>query len=83
MAHAFSIIEKSDFIFVVQASDGKSEGMLMEVGFCIARGIPVVVATKEGLGYTYLPDMARIKLKWASVNELVQMIESTDLSKLT
>src|SRR5579871_3573922 len=43
MEHAFATIDTKDMLFVVQTSDNKSEGMLMEVGYCIAKGIPVVV----------------------------------------
>ncbi|MDB5160803.1 MAG: hypothetical protein JWO96_183, partial [Candidatus Saccharibacteria bacterium] len=33
MEHAFEVIDSKDFLFVVQASESKSEGMIMEVGY--------------------------------------------------
>ncbi|MDQ5943556.1 MAG: hypothetical protein QG675_324 [Patescibacteria group bacterium] len=82
MNHAFSIIDKSDFLFVVQTSDSKSEGMLMEVGYCIANNIPVVVATKDTVGYTYMPDMATVSFRWKDPEDLAQKIAKTNFSNL-
>ena len=82
MYHAFSIIDKSDFLFVVQTSDNKSEGMLMEVGYCIASNIPVVAATKDSVGYTYMPDMADLSLRWKDPQDLAQQIAKTNFLKL-
>jgi len=82
MYHAFSIIDKSDFLFVVQTSDSKSEGMLMEVGYCIAKSIPVVVATRDSVAYTYMPDMADLSFRWKDPKDLAQQIAKTDFSKL-
>lgn len=82
MNHAFSIIDKSDFLFVVQTSDSKSEGMLMEVGYCIANNIPVVVATKDTVGYTYMPDMADLSFRWKDPEDLAQQIAKTNFSNL-
>lgn len=82
MEHAFKIIDKSDFLFVIQTSDNKSEGMLMEVGYCRAKNIPIVVATKNPVSYTYIPQMGGISFRWSGVNDLVEKIKNTDFSTL-
>lgn len=82
MDHAFETIEAKDMLFVLQTSENKSEGMLMEVGYCRARGIPVVVASKSDVEHTYLPDMADIAIRWNDPEDLHQQIEATDFSAL-
>src|SRR5688500_7871913 len=71
MEHAFRIIDDSDFLFVLQTSDNKSEGMLMEVGYCIAKGIPIVSATKKSVKSSYVPDMGEVDLRWDDTNDLM------------
>jgi nucleoside 2-deoxyribosyltransferase len=79
MNHAFKIIDDIDFLFVLQTSDNKSEGLLMEVGYCIAKNIPVVAATKRDVKQTYLPDMAEVRLVWDDARQLAEEIARTDL----
>lgn len=82
MEHAFSKIDVSDMLFIVQHSENKSEGMLMEVGYAIAKNIPVVVAVQASVEHTYLPDMATTTLRWNDLEDLQQQIEATDFSTL-
>lgn len=79
MDHAFQKIDDSDFLFVILTSDNKSEGMLMEIGYCIAKKIPIIVAVKSSAGSTYVPDMAELSFKWDSVDDLRAKIEDLNL----
>lgn len=83
MKHVFEVINASDFLLVVLASEKKSEGMLMEVGYCIAKGIPVMVAVKQGVEDTYLPDMTPFVLYWKTVPDLVNQLKSYDFQQLS
>ncbi len=74
--HAFSEIDTCDFLLVIQTSEAKSEGMLMEVGYCIAKHIPIVVATKLGVELTYVPKMATAVLTWVDVDDLGERLRS-------
>lgn len=82
MYKAFEIIDDSDFLLVIQASEKKSEGMLMEVGYCIAKKIPVVVAVKEGIDDTYLPDMANYVITWKNADELASELQAANFAEL-
>ncbi|TAK89124.1 hypothetical protein EPO04_03425 [Patescibacteria group bacterium] len=82
MSHAFAVINESDFLFVIQSSDSKSEGLLMEVGYCLAKGIPVVVATHQNVKHTYLPEMATLSISWVGPQDLISKIAEVDFSKL-
>lgn len=75
MDHAFSVIRNSDLLFVLQTSEVKSEGMLMEVGYCLHAEIPIIVATEVGVENTYLPEMASVAFKWADTEDLCQKIK--------
>jgi nucleoside 2-deoxyribosyltransferase len=83
MDHAFSLIDGSDMLFVIQTSKNKSEGMLMEVGYCIAKKIPIVVAVKSDVKQTYLPDMANTSFRWKDPEDLKRQIAATNFSSLT
>jgi len=82
MQMAFSYIDKSDFLFVIQTSEARSEGMLMEIGYAIAKGTKVVVATKLGVENTYLPSMADYSISYLDINDLVRLIKQTNFNKL-
>lgn len=79
MDHAFDIIDECDFMFVVLTSDAKSEGLLMEVGYCIAKNIPVVVATKDNVKFTYVPDMGKKSFIWNDLDDLQSKIQSLEV----
>lgn len=82
MQHAFEMIDTKDMLFVIQTSENKSEGMIMEVGYCIAKGIPIVVAVKNGVQNTYLPDMADLQIQWDTIDNLHQQIEATNFTAI-
>src|ERR1035437_2630057 len=68
--YAFKLIDDIDFLFTVLNSDEKSEGMILEVGYCIGKKIPVIVAVKDGVNKTYLPGMANMIINWKDINDL-------------
>jgi len=79
MAHAFGIIDDIDFLFVVQASEQRSEGMLMEVGYCVAKEIPIIVSVRDTITNSYLPDMADVTMRWQNVPDLCRQISELTL----
>ena len=74
MEHAFRKIEEMGHLFVVQDSTEKSEGMIMEVGYCRAKGIPITLAKRRAIFGTYLPDMADRVFEYATIEELEGII---------
>jgi nucleoside 2-deoxyribosyltransferase len=82
MEHAFKIIDESDFLFVLMTSENKSEGMLMEVGYCVAKGIPIIVAVKEGINKTYVPEMSEMKIIWSNADQLAGLIKESYIQKI-
>lgn len=79
MEHAFQMIDNRDFLFIVQTSSSKSEGMLMEVGYCWGTSKPIIVAVKDDVDGTYVPDMATASFSWSSPIDLRQSIADMDI----
>lgn len=83
MEHAFRIIDDGcDALFVLQSSANKSEGMILEVGYCRAKGVPVIVAVQKGVSNTYLPEMGDHTFSWETPKQLINGIHKYVLDHL-
>ncbi len=82
MEHAFSEIDARDILIIIQASNSKSEGMLLEAGYCLGTDKPFVVAIKSGVENTYLPDLATYSFIWTNSDDLRRQIEVIDFASL-
>lgn len=80
MDHAFAKIEEMGSLFIILDTEDKSEGMIMEVGFCIAKGIKMAIAKKKGINNTYLPDMADLSYEYDSIEDFKKGIASMPVS---
>ena len=80
--HAFKVLDEMKLLFVIINSEEKSEGMILEVGYSLAKGIPVVVAVKEDIKNTYLPGMANAVIQWSNVSDLISKIGEVDFNGL-
>lgn len=78
---AFNILDSKELLFVLLMSEEKSEGMLMEVGYAIAKGVPVVVAVRNDIKNTYLPTMGNLVIKWNDLEDLLNKIQAINLIK--
>lgn len=72
--HAFAKIEEMGKLFVLVDSDLKSEGMLIEAGYCMAKGIEIVVAKRAGVN-TYLDQLAAKSFEYHGVEDLADKIK--------
>lgn len=70
---ALKDMRSSDVVFVIQSSERRSEGMLMEVGAAVAMGKKIVVAQHvSSKGKTYLPTVADVSFEWNREDDLLQ-----------
>lgn len=76
MRHAFTKIDELRGLFVIQNSNERSEGMLMEVGYCLAKNYPICVATQQNVQHTYLPSMVKRHLVYNDIEDLIQQVRS-------
>lgn len=82
MEHAFAQLDGHNILFAVLTSSNKSEGMLMEVGYCWGRSKIVIVAAKAGVTGTYLPNMADYAFVWQDVEDLRRQIANINFDEV-
>lgn len=66
---AFKKIDKSDGLFVLIASNDKSEGQLFEIGYAIAKGKDIIAAIQQDVA-TYVDDLADNVIRWKDLDDL-------------
>lgn len=76
MANAFAKIGDCDFLLAIITGEEKSEGMLLEFGHCLTKGIPILVAIKDGVEGTKLPKLATVWFPWSDLNNLCGKLET-------
>ncbi len=81
MSHAFTKIEQMGGLFVLVDGSEKSDGQLMEVGFCIAKGIPFVVAKRNSVTNTYIDQMTDNSFGYDDIDSLKAGIRNMSRSK--
>ena len=74
-----AIIDKVDYLFVLQTTENRSEGMLIEVGYCLAKNIPIIIATKDNVMDTYLPALTSESYTWSNEDDLLNLISGLNL----
>lgn len=74
MEHAFQKIEEQGNLFVVLDDAQKSEGMILEIGYCLAKAIPIVVAKRRSVE-TYLDQMAAASFDYTDIPDLTSQIK--------
>lgn len=82
MVEAFGMLSRSDFVLALQLSEERSEGMLMEVGYALAKQRPVVVATRANVRETYLPSMAAYDFRWENLDQLEEKLSQIEFRSL-
>jgi nucleoside 2-deoxyribosyltransferase len=82
MDHALEIIENTDFLFVLITSSKKSEGMLIEIGFCMAKNIPIIAAIKDDVKDTYISEITKTNISWSDTENLLESIKNFDFTKI-
>ena len=74
MRHAFDVIDSNDILLVILDSEIKSEGMLIEVGYCLAKNKKIIVAVNSSVKNTYVQDLADHAFTYDSLADLKQKI---------
>jgi hypothetical protein len=76
-SHAFKGIKENEAVVVINSSDRRSEGQLMEIGASIMIGKPVyLMQNKVAVGHSYLPKVVTATAVWETEDELRQALQS-------
>lgn len=77
MTSAFEELDKSDIFLAIVRTEHRSEGLLMEIGYCLAKKKEIILAINDNVKNTYLPEVVSKTLRWKDFDDLL-----TKLSKL-
>jgi len=75
MEHAFREIDKSDAFLAIVRSEKRSEGLLIEIGYVIAKKKRFILAIKKDVKNTYLRDLADEVIEFDNILELSKNLE--------
>jgi len=79
LSHALEQLDKSDVILAFVRSDQKSEGMLLEIGYMMAKGKSFALALKRGTKTTFLAELAKPLIEFDSVDDLCDKLTKVNL----
>jgi nucleoside 2-deoxyribosyltransferase len=73
LEYALNEIDKADCVVVFIKSENKSEGMLMEIGYALAKKKKIFLLIKKGVKTTFVRELA---------DEIIEFDNLTELKKL-
>jgi nucleoside 2-deoxyribosyltransferase len=75
--HAFEGIRRQDVLVVINSSDRRSEGQLMEIGAALSAGKAVyLMQHTTSVGLSYLPKLVTETHVWSSESELSEQLRN-------
>ena len=77
--HAFKEIDKSDYFLAIVKSEKSSEGLLIEIGYALAKNKNLILAIKQDVKNTYLRDMTKKVIEFESISDLVNKLSKLKL----
>lgn len=70
LKHAFKEIDKADIFLSIVRSEDKSEGLLMEIGYCLAKNKKIILAINKKVEDTYLREIADEVIEFDNFEDL-------------
>ncbi|MCB9809004.1 nucleoside 2-deoxyribosyltransferase [Candidatus Nomurabacteria bacterium] len=77
--HTIQKMDESDVVLVFLNSSEKSEGVLIEIGYAIARNKKIILLIKKGVEANYLKDIANAVIEFSSIQELEDLNVSAEI----
>jgi len=74
MEHAFKNINGCDAFLAIVRSEIKSEGMLMEIGYCLAQKKRIVLVIQEDIKNTYLRELADVVIEYRNSEDMIEKL---------
>lgn len=79
MEHVFAEINSCDAFLAIVRSETKSEGMLMEVGYCLAQKKRIVLVIQKDVKETYLRELADEVIEYHDSEDMIAKLKEADL----
>jgi len=70
LEYALKELDISDVILAFIKSEDRSEGMLLEIGYAIAKKKKFILAIKKGVKTTFLREMANRRIEFENIEDL-------------
>ncbi len=81
LEHALHELDKSDTLLAYIKGAEKSEGMLLEIGYALAKKKRFILAVKKGVRTTFLHEIAHQVIEWETMEELIEKLKKLKVSK--
>ena len=79
--YAFKEIDNADCLLAFVKSKEKSEGMLLEIGYALAKKKKFILAVKKGIDTVFLHEMADQVIEFENLEELYEKLEKLEKDK--
>lgn len=76
MEHSFRKLDESEVIIAFIRSPERSEGMLMEIGYSLAKGKPFMLALKQDLKTMVLAEIANPFIEFETTEDLCKKLKA-------
>ena len=83
MEHALGELDSSDLVFVYNNSDNRSEGMLIEIGYALAKNKPVILAARKGININSSKAVATTVVEFEGLDELLTKVKDLSFDHLS
>ena len=70
LKHAFGVMDKCDSFLAIVRSDKKSEGLLIEVGYALCRGLKIISLINKEVGRTTLREVSEQVIEFENFEDL-------------
>lgn len=77
--HAFNLIDKNDVFLAIVRNENKSEGMLIEIGYSLAKNKRIILMINKNVKNTYLPEMFDETIQFKDSEDLIDKIKELRL----
>ena len=73
--HAFKIINEGECVLAIVRSEKKSEGLLMELGYCLAKNKKIILAINKQVKDTFLREIADEIIEFKNIEDLLNKLK--------
>ncbi len=77
--HALKELDNSDYLLVFIRSPERTEGMLMEIGYALAKKKKILLAIKEGIRMPFVEDIADKKIEFNNEEDFLYKLRKLDI----
>lgn len=75
LEYALKELDESDYILAFIKSQDKSEGMLLEIGYALAKGMKIILAIKKDVKTVFLPQIADQVIQFETLEDLYTQLK--------